>query len=222
MALFKPALTFEGLCADLRAAIGQTIRTKEAASFFEEKHQYWTDRTYGGTKGRFPSRTNFRGRGKEAFRGRGAFRGISVRDTDQKCFVCKQPGCWSTNHSDEERKQAYGRYKDQLLMDWEVISKEDLQSFLTDYEGTPDDQEIGDQTPEQWTVSLDVAGSSDEDPNLEHSHFLTELGQVDGLKTVSLLQDQTVEHIITRSDMFQYPYETSAFTFEGRYSSETF
>ena len=222
MALFKPALTFEGLCADLRAAIGQTIRTKEAVSFFEEKHQYWTDRTYGGTKGRFPSRTNFRGRGKEAFRGRGAFRGTSVRDTDQKCFVCKQPGCWSTSHSDEERKQAYGRYKDQLLMDWEVISKEDLQSFLTDYEGTPDDQETGDQAPGQWTVSLDVAGSSDEDPNLEHSHFLTELGQVDGLKTVSVLQDQTVAHIVTRNDMFQHPYETSAFTFEGRYSSETF
>lgn len=112
LALFKPAPTFKGLCADLRAAIGQTVRTKETASFFEEKHQYWTDRTYGGTKGRFPSRTNIRDRGREAFRRRGAFRGTSTRDPDQKCFVCKQTGCWSTNHSDEERKQAYARYKD--------------------------------------------------------------------------------------------------------------
>ena len=38
LALFKPAPTFEGLCADLRAAIGQIIRTKEAVSFFEEKY----------------------------------------------------------------------------------------------------------------------------------------------------------------------------------------
>jgi hypothetical protein len=223
LALFKPAPTFEGLCADLRSAIGQTVRTKEVALFFEEaKHQYWTDRTYGGTKGRFPSRTNIRGRGKETFRGRGTFRGTSARDPDQKCFVCKQTGCWSTHHSDEERKQAYDKYKDQMLTDWEVLTKEDLQSFLAEYEGTPDRQEIGDQTPEQWTVSLNVSESLYRDPNLEHSHFLTESGQVDGLKTVSLLQDQTVAHIITRNDMFQHPYETSAFTFEGRYSSETF
>ena len=45
---------------------------------------------------------------------------------------------------------------------------------------------------------------------------------MDGLKTVSLLQDQTVAHILTRDDVFQHPYETSAFTFKGRYSSETF
>jgi hypothetical protein len=38
LALFKLALTFEGLCADLRSVISQTIRTKEAVAFFKEKH----------------------------------------------------------------------------------------------------------------------------------------------------------------------------------------
>jgi hypothetical protein len=109
-----------------------------------------------------------------------------------------------------------------MLTDWEVLSKEELQSFLTEYEGTPDGQETGDLVLEQWTTSLSVSESLYEDPILEHSHFLTELGQVDGMKTVSLLQDQTVAHIITRNDMFQHPYETSAFTFEGRYLFEIF
>jgi hypothetical protein len=38
--LFKPAPTFKGLCADLRAVIGQTIRIKEIVLFFKKKHQY--------------------------------------------------------------------------------------------------------------------------------------------------------------------------------------
>ena len=69
---------------------------------------------------------------------------------------------------------------------------------------------------------MDVSESLYGDPNLEYSYFLTESGQVDSLKTVSLLQDQTVVHIVTRNDVFQYPYEMSAFTFKGRYSSKAF
>jgi hypothetical protein len=109
-----------------------------------------------------------------------------------------------------------------MLTEWEVLSKEDLQSFLTEYEGTPDRQETGGSVHEQWTASLDVSESSYEDLNLGHSQFLTELGQVDGLKTVSLLQDQTVAHILTRDDVFQHPYEIAAFTLGGRYSFEVF
>jgi hypothetical protein len=182
LALFKPAPTFKGLCVDLRAAIGQTVRTKETASFFKEKHQYWTDRTYGGTKERFPFRTNNQSKGRGP-----SSQGTFARTYDQKCFVCKKSGCWSTNHSDQERKQAYDKHKDQMLTEWEVLSKEDLQSFLTEYKGTPDRQETGGSVREQWTASLDVSESSYEDLNLGHSQFLTELGQVDGLKTVSLL-----------------------------------
>ena len=37
MALFKPAPTFEGLCADLQAAIGQAVRTQEATAMFHEQ-----------------------------------------------------------------------------------------------------------------------------------------------------------------------------------------
>ena len=39
LALFKPAPTFEEICADLRAAISQAVQTKEAALFLEKsKH----------------------------------------------------------------------------------------------------------------------------------------------------------------------------------------
>jgi hypothetical protein len=63
-----------------------------------------------------------------------------------------------------------------MLTDWEVLLKEDLQSFLIEYEGTPDRQETGDSVLEQWTASLSVSESLYEDLTLEHSYFLTELG----------------------------------------------
>jgi len=62
-ALFRPAPTFEGVCAELRSAIGQIIREKELKELstfyqhedgndpydqYDQHSQYWMDRTYGG------------------------------------------------------------------------------------------------------------------------------------------------------------------------------
>lgn len=47
LALFKPAATFEGLCADLRAAINTTIQIEENSTH----DQHLTDRTYEGHRG---------------------------------------------------------------------------------------------------------------------------------------------------------------------------
>ena len=54
----KPSPTFEGICAELRSAIGTAMRSREAKSTFttqldvdDDKYEYgqhWTDRTYGG------------------------------------------------------------------------------------------------------------------------------------------------------------------------------
>ena len=53
LALFKPAITFEGIYAYLRAAVG-TEQNKQVAEKFtaidkndEEYDQFWTDRIYG-------------------------------------------------------------------------------------------------------------------------------------------------------------------------------
>lgn len=220
LALFKPAPTFEGLCADLRSAIGTAVRNQEAVSLLQygeqdDPAQYWTDRTYGGNRNRFPFRTNFRGRAT----GRGHFRGNPARDSAPKrCFVCKRTGCWSTNHSQEERTKAISQYKEQLLTEWDLT---DEQAMLAEYEGVPEEGEPTDsQTPEQWTTSLTVSSHPYEDQNPEQFH--TALGEINGLKTVSFLEDQTVTHVMTRNDMFHDPYGNSVFTFEGRYSSETF
>ena len=66
-------------------------------------------------------------------------------------------------------------------------------------------------------MSLDV-----EDSSYDNDVYLTELGEVNRPKIVSVLNDQSYEHAITKEDAFTQMYETSIFTFEDRYSSSIF
>jgi hypothetical protein len=136
---------------------------------------------------------------------------------DQKCYVCKKIGCWSTKHSDEDRTKAYARLKEQLVTEI-GMNEDNLAQFLTDYEGYPN---------EESSNVEDVETLENKDPLYEH--FVTELGEVNGAKTVSALNDQSVRHIMTKQDIFHsyetlltFPYEMSVFTFEERYSSAKF
>ena len=55
--------------------------------------------------------------------------------------------------------------------------------------------------------------------------FFTSFGEVDGLETIAILNDQTTRHAITKENMFDeknYQSNSSTFTFNDRYSSETF
>jgi hypothetical protein len=87
LALFNPAKTYEGVCAQLRSAIGTAIRSREAQQFTNatqhhddwleppttsHQHdfhdQHWTDRTYGGRRN---ARGGVRGGGTQSARGPG-------------------------------------------------------------------------------------------------------------------------------------------------------
>ena len=72
LALYKPADTYESVCAELQSAIDTTIRARESQSHQFNIYpdddtdniddQYWTDRTYGGRdRYRGESRTYSRG-----------------------------------------------------------------------------------------------------------------------------------------------------------------
>jgi len=60
---------------------------------------------------------------------------------------------------------------------------------------------------------------------IETETYLTELGEIDGVQTVAILNDQSTLHAVTGKDPFNEPAEpneTSAFTFDDRYSSNIF
>jgi hypothetical protein len=120
-ALFKPATNFQLACAELRNAIGTTIAHKQTQDAYiqgqkgleqeqgqqELQEQFWTDRKFGKSpyiqgRGRFKGRTSkgptYQGRSNNS-------------PFTKKCFICNKPGCWSTNHSKEERARSYNNFK---------------------------------------------------------------------------------------------------------------
>jgi hypothetical protein len=52
--------------------------------------------------------------------------------------------------------------------------------------------------------------------------YFTEFGKVDGTQTVAVLNDQSTLHSVTKSDIFNEPKESSAFSFDDRYSANVF
>jgi hypothetical protein len=154
LALFKPAPTFEGLCADLRAAIATATRTRETAAFYQQEisqleyDQHFTDRTFGGQAKRYPPkpvtapvRSNFSRPAQQlSFAPRSQYSNRS-NSTIQKCYVCKKPGCWSTKHTDQERKDAFSKAKESFTaaLDW---SSDEVEQFLAQYEGQEDPENV--------------------------------------------------------------------------------
>src|SRR5438045_7918783 len=99
-ACFKPAPTFEGLCAELRASIATAaLVAKSQKSSFNNKpdDQFYTDCQYhGGSRFRQTNQQSYPpGKGNKG----------------KKCFVCKKEGCWSNRHSKEERDQSFNSFK---------------------------------------------------------------------------------------------------------------
>ncbi|PVH90773.1 hypothetical protein DM02DRAFT_577620, partial [Periconia macrospinosa] len=52
--------------------------------------------------------------------------------------------------------------------------------------------------------------------------YFTEFGEVDGTQTVAVLNDQSTLHSVTKLDIFNEPKESSAFSFDDRYSANVF
>jgi hypothetical protein len=186
---------------------------------------YWTDRTYRGSG-------NYRGRGSNSrgnsYRGssrtgfRGGYGGSHEGSRDKKCYICKKPGCWSTKHTPDERRQAYDLFKQKSQ--YPNTSQAYYQSFLAHYEGLEDliDDKVDNAVDEDEQL---IAEWENSEKWLELDTYTTELGEIDGRETVQILANQAAFHAVTKTDVFNKLTETqetsSAFMLD-RYSSETF
>ena len=114
LALFNPSSTFEGVCHQLRSSIVTWEKSKnQTSTFTTDQHfeHYWTDRTYRGRgnkragRSRVPQGYN-QGQSSTNYGNNGGHRYNLQTGIKKKCFVCRKPGCWSTNHTPEERKKS--------------------------------------------------------------------------------------------------------------------
>jgi hypothetical protein len=249
LATFKPAESFEAVCADLRASVSTALRTRDAHQYHasHEGHgvdanyhdQNWTDRQYGG-RGRSPYRNGSGSRGQSRdYRGpskgryspgfRAGYRGTSSAPSGpKKCFICKKPGCWSTNHTDEERRRSFNEFRQHVLSTQNRHhSKEQHQAFLAIYEGVQGLDNDLDEA-EQLLAEMDF-GVDDLTQFTEEAYF-GEFDEVDGQDTLAFLLDQAAVHAFTEQDMFNDEClesvfdkdEDRVFTFSDRYSETTF
>jgi polyhydroxyalkanoate synthesis regulator phasin len=214
-ALFKPATTFEGVCAELRASIATAINERKNDALMAE--HYWVDRKYEGSRTRFgrfgrddkPLPNGRFGHNEKLLPTRqrtssvrtGAPQQRTNRNEVKKCFICKKEGCWSTNHSLDERRRASAKFKEQLIVEGEM-SEEEADQFVQEEE---------------------EEAEAEEGEGIAHEQMLTELGPINGPQALSALLDQCTMHIITREDVRtpSVPYE-EIFTFEERYSAAKF
>jgi hypothetical protein len=131
-ACYKPSPTVAGLINDLRSSIVTHEKVKPAQTFF-------TDRRFHNPR---PHQ-----------RGNNRFTVGGNRYRKKGCFVCNKEGCWSSNHTPEERERAKTRYKeriskrvDQYITEWneepdlDLELEEDMEVLLTE-EGPVDDQD---------------------------------------------------------------------------------
>jgi hypothetical protein len=56
----------------------------------------------------------------------------------------------------------------------------------------------------------------------DFDNYVTELKEINRPKTVAILNNYSVFHSLTKTDVFNLLAEPSAFTFDSQYSSETF
>jgi hypothetical protein len=56
----------------------------------------------------------------------------------------------------------------------------------------------------------------------DFDNYVTELREINRPETVTILNNYSVFYSLTKTNVFNLPAEPSAFTFDSRYSSETF
>jgi hypothetical protein len=54
------------------------------------------------------------------------------------------------------------------------------------------------------------------------NQYITELGEVDGIQTVIILNNQSIFHFIIKLDIFNKLKESSIFSFNDKYSANVF
>ncbi|KAF1944442.1 hypothetical protein EJ02DRAFT_452307, partial [Clathrospora elynae] len=160
--------------------------------------QYYLDRRYNGNR---RGRGGYRGGFQGGFCG-GGNRGNggnqrSFNNSERsftpcwkkKCFVCQKEGCWSTNHTDEERKAA----RAQFLSACHFAGAQppaDFSVHLAEYEGS---EQTNQYTMEGW--------SDDDDNDSEQQHFTAAYVAHQFFKE-QCLADQAFIHQISGDDIY--------------------
>ena len=186
MALFHRSPNFQGASEELRNAIAIRSDSGVPQNFMTDDQggslpgppedpgsgAFYSDRKFQGKSTRF---------GDQA-------KGSNQSNTKKKCFVCKRFGCWSTNHTDDEQKRSFQKFKDRKWDDRKV------RQYVIEIEGLDPDTS---KDYEQFINEFEL----EEDDHSGHSSghvsmvYTTEsFGDIDAEKAIQELERQSILH----------------------------
>ncbi|KAI0998751.1 hypothetical protein K3495_g9443 [Podosphaera aphanis] len=211
LALFRRSPTFQGASEEIwnSLAIQSRIPSQKAFTAYDAdplgSHEVlFTDRKYKGKTSRFENHPN------------------SSRNYDKtkKCFICKKPGCWSTNHSDEQRRLSFQKFKNAK---W---NESKIQQFVNEYEGL-DPENVGEY--EEFINEMNFEDETNTNTSSLHISkvFTTDIfGEVNGEELIKDLERQSTIHAFSRGYGVPPKFEDTAGTVDiflsSRYSTGVF
>lgn len=197
LACYKPAPTFEALCADIRASIATEERLKNVTSTSAtfktfpstpiEPHDYqlYTDRRYKGSKLRHKLDKSSK---------------LSSSGFTKRCFICKKEGCWSTRHTKMERDKAHNEFRERLVANGKPSGFQRIQQYITECEGI----DAATEDPDIWDTLIMNLDFDEDENEIEiyplDEQFFTSYGNISGYKSLGILNDQSVRHALAQID----------------------
>ncbi|KAI1004554.1 hypothetical protein K3495_g3658 [Podosphaera aphanis] len=230
----KPAATFEGLCSDIRLAI-----TTKSRIAIQLTHTLLVDRNFhdesNGIKNIGNNIKHLRGPLNDQNRIETILFTDRRYHTSYNSFEQRYPrnpvnenfkvGSGSITRNKKyfhERSKAYDVFKHRLKRHNKPFSDKFVRQYVVEFEGIPDEQNPKNDEPDEYDqLILDCTLSeNDTDKLLETNSgvnsttYLTSYGNIDGYTAVTLLNDQSVHHAITKisscdDDDTKYTYISS-------------
>ncbi|KAI1000128.1 hypothetical protein K3495_g8071 [Podosphaera aphanis] len=182
-ALFNPARSFEGLCSQLRSSIGFTKwKNKEiieqTENFIEKLEATIIREEDVVDTIIWDDRVNLNSKSETILR---------------RCYICNRKGCWSTKHPKKDQYNANKEFEHNLTTTYyRSTSREEFQHLLIDSEGVEETEDVVKASEALADFNIDE----------EYDIYLAEMGEIDGIETVTILNDRSAFHAITKEDIF--------------------
>jgi hypothetical protein len=218
---FKRANTFNQACEDMRTALAIEMEQRSSQRSYpaeQEDAAFYTDRQLGFSRGRGNSRgRGFRGRRQPNYP-RGDRSHLHV--PGKKCIVCNQEGCYSTNHSREDRERAFNNLKNTTRWD-----DNKARNYVIELEGiAPDSSEEYEQFVDEVEIRDDDEPAAIDNLVMEVS-VLTAYGDINGAEVNDQLERRAILHTFSRNPFLRPSYAstpTDPACLTTRYSTSRF
>ena len=211
-ACFKSANSLAGLINDLRSSIATYQK-----SHSESSQAFFTDRRYHKQYGRPQPHSSSYGRQRYNSQDGGK----------KKCFVCNEPGCWSTKHSKEECEESKKKFKERFSQRFAQRFDRHANQYIADYEGSPNSETEDDLDDAMEALIIDIESPPTTPVQDKAEGFFCSSGAIYQAEAItSDLANRSLDHAITgtspvagNDNLESNPF---AYTTSNRYTSKEF